>query len=147
MLKNPKNWWKLMKIDNIDREIVHIFWTTWRNSLKFLGKMCLKIILKVTKNHGFTLSLADTFSEKPQGGVKLMLSIWVPINGLKYSFRKPKSIRIIKTFTIYSIQMEKVAAPVTSGNIRQLNNNTNDYNLVGLILTLKKKYCRIRSFV
>ena len=25
------------------------------------------IILKVTKNQGFTLSLADTFFEKPQG--------------------------------------------------------------------------------
>ena len=36
--------------------------------------MCLKIILKVTKNQGFTLSLEDTFFEKPQGwGVKLTL--------------------------------------------------------------------------
>ena len=26
------------------------------------------IILKITKDHGFTLSLEDTFSEKPQGG-------------------------------------------------------------------------------
>ena len=40
--------------------------------MKFLGKMCLKIILKVTKNQGLTLSLEDTFSEKPQGSrVKL----------------------------------------------------------------------------
>ena len=30
--------------------------------------MCFKIILKVTKNQGFTLSLEDTFSEKPRGG-------------------------------------------------------------------------------
>ena len=29
--------------------------------------MCLKIILKVTKNQGSTLSLEDTFFEKPQG--------------------------------------------------------------------------------
>ena len=36
--------------------------------MKFSGKMCLKIILKVTKNQGFTLSLEDTFFEKPQGG-------------------------------------------------------------------------------
>ena len=36
--------------------------------MKFLGKMCcLMIILKVTKNHGFTLSLEDTFFEKPKG--------------------------------------------------------------------------------
>ena len=33
--------------------------------------MCLKIILKVTKNQGFTLSLEDTFFEKPQRGFKL----------------------------------------------------------------------------
>ena len=41
--------------------------------MKFSEKMCLKIILKVTKNQGFTLSLEDTFFEKPQvgGGVKL----------------------------------------------------------------------------
>ena len=36
--------------------------------MKFSGKMCLKIILKVTKNQGFTFSLEDTFFEKPQGG-------------------------------------------------------------------------------
>ena len=42
--------------------------------MKFSGKMCLKIILKVTKNQGFSLSLEDTFFEKPHGeggGVKL----------------------------------------------------------------------------
>ena len=36
--------------------------------MQFSRKMCLKIILKVTKNQGFTLSLEDTFFEKPQGG-------------------------------------------------------------------------------
>ena len=35
--------------------------------MKFSGKMCLKIILKVTKNQGFSLSLEDTLVEKPQG--------------------------------------------------------------------------------
>ena len=35
--------------------------------MKFSGKMCLMIILKVTKNQGFALSLEDTFFEKPQG--------------------------------------------------------------------------------
>ena len=35
--------------------------------MKFSGKMCLMIILKVTKNQGFTLRLEDTFLEKPQG--------------------------------------------------------------------------------
>ena len=33
--------------------------------MKFSGKMFLMIILKVTKNQGFTLPLEDTFFEKP----------------------------------------------------------------------------------
>ena len=36
--------------------------------MKFSRKMCLNIILKVTKNQGFTLSFEDTFFEKPQRG-------------------------------------------------------------------------------
>ena len=36
--------------------------------MKFSGRMCPNIILKVTKSQGFTLSSEDTFSEKPQGG-------------------------------------------------------------------------------
>ena len=71
MSKNPKNQWKSMKIANIDREILHIFWTTWGISMKFSGKMWLMIILKVTKNQGFTLPLEDIFFEKPQGGGKI----------------------------------------------------------------------------
>ena len=74
-----------MKIGNIDRKFIHIFWTTWRNSMKFSGKMCFKIILKVTKNQGFTLSVEDTFFEKPQdGGGKLTLPL-PAVLGLKLS--------------------------------------------------------------
>ena len=50
----------MMKIVNIDEENLHI-------SMKFSRKMPLKIILKVTKIKGFTVSLEDTFLEKPQG--------------------------------------------------------------------------------
>ena len=39
--------------------------------MKISGKMCLKIILKVTKNQGFTLSIEDAFFKKPQGGGKI----------------------------------------------------------------------------
>ena len=62
---------KSMKIANIDREVLHNFWTTWGISMKFSGKMWLTIILKVThtKKEGFTLSLEDPFFEKPQGGL------------------------------------------------------------------------------
>ena len=37
--------------------------------MKLLGKMYFKIILKVTKNQGFTLSLENIFFKKPEGGV------------------------------------------------------------------------------
>ena len=36
--------------------------------MKFSEKMRLLIILKVKENQDFTLSLEDTFLEKPQGG-------------------------------------------------------------------------------
>ena len=36
--------------------------------MKFPGKMCFEIILKVTKKQDFNLSLQDTFFEKPQEG-------------------------------------------------------------------------------
>ena len=68
MSKNPENQWKLMKIANIEREFLNIFWTTWGNSIKFSGKMSLKITLKVSKNQGFTISPENTFFEKPQVG-------------------------------------------------------------------------------
>ena len=57
-----------MKIANIDREILHNIWTTWRISMKPSGKMYLLIILKVTKNQGFIVCLEDTIFKKPQGG-------------------------------------------------------------------------------
>ena len=36
--------------------------------MKFSGKMCLMITLKVTKKQGFTFCLEDTIFEKPHGG-------------------------------------------------------------------------------
>ena len=47
---NVKKSKKSIKIVNIVRENVHIFWTTWGNSMKYLGKTWLMIILKVTKS-------------------------------------------------------------------------------------------------
>ena len=67
MLKNPKHWWKLIKITNI----VYISWKTWEHSIKSSGKIFLKIILKIIKNEGFTIFLEDTFFEKPLEEIKL----------------------------------------------------------------------------
>ena len=44
-----------MKIVNIDRKFLHIFWTTWENSMEFSVKICFKIILKVTKPRFYPL--------------------------------------------------------------------------------------------
>ena len=33
-----------MKIANIDKEFLHILWTTWGNSVKYSGKICFEII-------------------------------------------------------------------------------------------------------
>ena len=61
LLESPKyNPGKLMKIVSVDKEFLHIFWMSWGNSIKFSGKMCFDIILKVTKNQGF-LHCADKF--------------------------------------------------------------------------------------
>ena len=68
---NVKNSEKSTKIVNIEGEILHMFWTTWGMSMRFSGKMRLMIILKVTKKHGFSLSLENTFWEKPRGGGRL----------------------------------------------------------------------------
>ena len=73
MSKNPKNWVKLMKIVNIDRDFLHIFLTTWGNSMKFSGNMSSKIILKVIKSQGLTLPIEDTVFKKATGE-----SIWHP---------------------------------------------------------------------
>ena len=65
-----------MNIANIVNESLHIFWTTCGISMEFSGKMWLMIILKVTKNQEFTISLADTFSRKTTGEVKLSTSLF-----------------------------------------------------------------------
>ena len=38
--------------------------------MKFLGKTCFQMILKVSKTQGFTFSLKDIFFKKPQGAGK-----------------------------------------------------------------------------
>ena len=53
MQKNPKIWWKSIKIANIDRQIFQNFWTTWGIYMKFW----YMIILKVTKKPRFSPSV------------------------------------------------------------------------------------------
>ena len=73
-----------MKMVNIDAENLDIIWTNWGISIKFSGKMWLMVMLRVTKNQSFTLSLDDTFLEKPQWGQTDSCSrLRVKINFLK----------------------------------------------------------------
>ena len=67
-MKIDENW---LKLANTDWELLPIFWANWGNSMKFLGMMCLKIILKVIKIQIFTLSLGDTFFEPPNNVLEL----------------------------------------------------------------------------
>ena len=76
---NVKKSKKSMKIVNIEAENLHIFCTTRRISAKFSGKMWLMIILKITKNQGFTLSLENIFSKKSKG-VKLNPTTLIRVN-------------------------------------------------------------------
>ena len=62
---------KLIKLANIDDKNLHIFWKTWAISIKSSGKMCLMIILKVTKKQCVTPSLENKVLEKPQGKSKI----------------------------------------------------------------------------
>ena len=51
---------KLVKLVNIEEDNIHIFRGTWGILMKFSGKMCLMIILKVRENKDFTLSVENT---------------------------------------------------------------------------------------
>ena len=52
------------KIINIEEENLHILRTNLGISIKFSGKVWLRIILNLTKSHGFTFSIENTFLEK-----------------------------------------------------------------------------------
>ena len=65
-LKSLKKWWKSIKIANVNIT-VFIFSEPLEEFQLTFHERC-DLILKVTKNQGFTFSLEDTFLEKPQGG-------------------------------------------------------------------------------
>ena len=73
---NVKNSKKPIKILNIEGENLRMFWSIWGISMEFYGKAWLMIILKVRKNHGFTLSLEITFLVKTTGGSNWPISLF-----------------------------------------------------------------------
>ena len=61
--KKKRQIYLILTIKSLD-----IFQTTSkRMSMKFSVKLCLTIILKVTKNQSFTFSIENALLEKPQG--------------------------------------------------------------------------------
>ena len=77
--------------------------------MKFSGKMCLEIILKVTKNQGFTLSLGDIFFEKPQWG-----------KGFKSDPPPPAVLGLILNDLVVALLL--LVQNVTIGDINSVNN-------------------------
>ena len=67
MSKNSENQWKLMKIDKIDGESLHAFWTTWKDFNENFRKEVTYANIKSHKKPGVTPSLEDKFLE---GGIK-----------------------------------------------------------------------------
>ena len=64
-------------------------------SMEFSGKMYLMIILKVTKNQGFNVSLEDIFFEKLQGWGQID-----PHHPAAYGLKSKEYIKIIEIFAI-----------------------------------------------
>ena len=59
--------------------------------MKFSGKMCLMIILKATKDQGFTLSLEDTFFKNHSPTAVLELNIYYVRKSIKMTANDSKS--------------------------------------------------------
>ena len=89
--------------------------------MKFARKMCLKILLKVSKNQGFTISLEDAFFEKPQGG----RSNWPPPPSC---FRVNKKINtevfVHETILIFVNICNVIKSPTRSSIAHERTNKT-----------------------
>ena len=91
--------------------------------MKFSGKMCLEMILKVTKNQAFTLSLEDTFFKKSQGmGVQFDPPPSPPSDILEYSIKRhilflenyfscKASREPVTDYNVFLFQLSVVAVP------------------------------------
>ena len=92
-------------------------------SMKFLGKKCLMIILKVIKNQGFTLSLEHTFFAKLHWG-----SNWPPppsvlgLNCLKcVLFFKYTHILLSKLYSVFIALGAKYFLRKINKNMKRTN--------------------------
>ena len=133
-----------MKIANIVKESLRIFWTTCEISMKLSGMMWLMIILKVkklkvTKKQEFTISLADSLKKKTTGGVKLSPSL-LRIKDISIS------LWLISTRDLNCIYLQNVK-PVTFTyiNIVQGNNFPKQYHALNTVFRLLDSYAEISN--
>ena len=135
MSKNKK---KKIKLVNIKGETLHIFWMTWGNSMTFLGKMWLMIILKVTKKLGFSLSVKYLFGKTKPPPFFGLISEWMSI---KFLLWKPDVLKL------HFFQVKKIVSRSVFGNLQLtqilLNFKTPCYNLK--ITGLGKRPCEVFS--
>ena len=95
---------KSTKVVNIEGKNIHIFWTTWGISTKFSGKMWLMIILKVSKNPGFTLSLKHIFEKATGNGGRIDLlsrfrvNPFVPNGRFLYTLKTSENRKVFWSF-------------------------------------------------
>ena len=75
--------------------------------MKLSGKMCLKIILKVIKNQGLTLSLKDTFLENHRRIFKLTTPNPLPTPTPRSRFRV-KSYKFLPFICVQGVAMRHV---------------------------------------
>ena len=68
--------------------------------MKFLGKMCFKIILKFTKKQIFILSLEDAIFEKPRG--------WGGVGG---SNCRP-AVLVLKSLNRMNLKFSKISSEI-----------------------------------
>ena len=76
-----------MKIANIDKERIHMFWTTWAISIKLSGEMWLMLLSKVTRKLGLHPHFGRYIFQKSKGE-----SNW-PIAFLRLKLLQKKQFR------------------------------------------------------
>ena len=97
-----------MKIANIDKERIHMFWTTWAISIKLSGEMWLMLLSKVTRKLGLHPHFGRYIFQKSKGesnspiaflGLKLLQ---------KKQFRKQQKQLVTGLVIKVSIKLQRI---------------------------------------
>ena len=100
-----------MKIANIDRESLHIVWTTWAISMKYSGKICLITLLQATKKTKFHPFFKRYIFQKNTGvAIKMTPSLFKIKEDIEYNpgLIKFTSTKFLKHFFDFFLKMLNV---------------------------------------